>query len=72
MMIEEKAEKKGPTWPLLLASIVVVFKNISTSPLYAMKSCFVIGYLSVTPLNVFGICSLFAWTLFLVVSVKYG
>ena len=71
MTIEERAEKKGPTWPLLLASIGVVFGDIGTSPLYAMKSCFVVGFLSVNPLNVFGLCSLFAWTLFLVVSVKY-
>lgn len=71
MSVEEKADKKGPTWPLLLASIGVVFGDIGTSPLYALKSCFVVGYLSVTPLNVLGLCSLFAWTLFLVVSVKY-
>lgn len=71
MMKEEAATKKGPVWPLLLASIGVVFGDIGTSPLYALKSCFVVGYLSVTPPNVFGLCSLFAWTLFLVVSVKY-
>lgn len=56
-MMKEESAKKGPVWPLLLASIGVVFGDIGTSPLYAMKSCFVVGYLSVTPLNVFGICS---------------
>ncbi|MCD6045105.1 MAG: potassium transporter [Gammaproteobacteria bacterium] len=71
MSVEENTGKKAATWPLLLASIGVVFGDIGTSPLYALKSCFVVGYLSVIPLNVLGLCSLFAWTLFLVVSVKY-
>ncbi len=70
-MSEEVIEKKGPLWPLILASIGVVFGDIGTSPLYAMKSCFIVGYLSVIPLNVLGLSSLFVWTLFLVVSVKY-
>ena len=70
-MHEDKIDKKGPVWPLLLASIGVVFGDIGTSPLYALKSCFIVGYLTVDPTNVLGLCSLFAWTLFLVVSVKY-
>lgn len=69
--MKETSDKKGPMWPLLLASLGVVFGDIGTSPLYAMKSCFVVSYLNVVPLNVLGLCSLFAWTLFLVVSVKY-
>ncbi len=71
MMQDEKTDKKRPMLPLLMASIGVVFGDIGTSPLYALKSCFVAGYLNVIPLNVLGLCSLFAWALFLVVSVKY-
>ena len=64
-------QKKEAMWPLIISSIGIVFGDIGTSPLYALKICFSISHLEVTPLNVLGLCSLFAWTLFFVVSFKY-
>ena len=50
----------------------VVFGDIGTSPLYALKECF-FGTHSVPPTheNVLGILSLILWSLVLVISVKY-
>jgi KUP system potassium uptake protein len=51
----------------------VVYGDIGTSPLYALKACFNIagGGVAPTPENVFGVLSLVLWSLVLVVSVKY-
>lgn len=50
----------------------VVFGDIGTSPLYALKECF-FGSHSVPPTheNVLGILSLILWALILIISVKY-
>jgi KUP system potassium uptake protein len=50
----------------------VVFGDIGTSPLYALKEVF-IGHhpLAVDTLHVFGVLSLVFWTMMLVVTVKY-
>ncbi|MBL8951005.1 MAG: KUP/HAK/KT family potassium transporter, partial [Myxococcaceae bacterium] len=59
-------------WPLALAALGVVFGDIGTSPLYAVKECFAGTHgLPVTRDNVLGILSLFFWSLFMVVAVKY-
>ncbi len=60
-----------PTTALYLGALGVVYGDIGTSPLYALKSCFLIGGLSVTPGNILGLLSLFFWTLFLVITLKY-
>ncbi len=58
---------------LVVASLGVVFGSIGSSPLYALKVCF-IGHSSITPSpqNVLGLISLIFWSLLLVVSVKYA
>jgi len=58
--------------PLALAALGVVYGDIGTSPLYAIKECFH-GAHSVTPTeaNVLGILSLMFWSVTLVVSIKY-
>jgi len=59
--------------PLLaLGALGVVYGDIGTSPLYALRSCF-IGERAIppTPENVLGILSLVFWALFVVISVKY-
>jgi len=63
----------GPTSAeLSLGALGVVFGDIGTSPLYALKACFGPEYgLVPTPMNVVGLISLIVWTLILVVSVKY-
>ncbi|GAC1659301.1 MAG: potassium transporter Kup [Candidatus Elarobacter sp.] len=54
-----------------LAALGVVFGDIGTSPLYTLKTCFTTAHVAATPDNVLGIISALAWTLILVVCVKY-
>ena len=57
---------------LTLAALGIVFGDIGTSPLYALRECFVGPHgFAITPDNVLGIVSLMLWTLALIVSVKY-
>lgn len=57
---------------LSLAALGVVYGDIGTSPLYAVRECF-FGHLGVSasPDNVYGVLSLITWSLILVISVKY-
>ena len=58
---------------LMLGAIGVVFGDIGTSPLYALKEClkpFSEGG-TVSADNIYGICSLIFWAIFMVVSLKY-
>ncbi len=58
--------------PASLGALGVVFGDIGTSPLYALKDCFSESYgLAVTPENILGILSLIVWSLILVISLKY-
>ena len=59
-------------WPMVLGSIGVVFGDIGTSPLYAMREALHHAR-STTQLDhaVIGVVSLMLWALFLVVTVKY-
>ncbi|WP_413581538.1 potassium transporter Kup [Bdellovibrio sp. HCB288] len=57
---------------LSLAALGIVFGDIGTSPLYALRECFGGEYgLNVTPENIIGILSLIFWTLISVICVKY-
>ena len=56
---------------MALAALGVVFGDIGTSPLYAMKACFTGPGIAVTPDHVLGILSLIFWSLVLVILVKY-
>jgi KUP system potassium uptake protein len=56
---------------LTLGAIGVVYGDIGTSVLYAMKEVFGSGHVPFTRDNVFGILSIFFWTLTVIVSVKY-
>jgi len=57
---------------LTLTALGVVYGDIGTSPLYAVKECFGKLYgLQPTRDNVFGVLSLIVWALTLVISVKY-
>jgi len=56
----------------MVGAIGVVFGDIGTSPLYAMKETFIGPHpLDVDPLHIFGVLSLVFWSLFLIVTVKY-
>lgn len=56
---------------LTLAAIGVVYGDIGTSVLYAMKEVFGSGHVPFTQDNVHGILSIFFWTLTVIVSLKY-
>ncbi len=56
---------------MLLGAIGVVYGDIGTSPLYALKSSFILGGLAVTEINVLGIISLFIWMLIIMATIKY-
>ncbi|HET9353635.1 MAG TPA: potassium transporter Kup [Sphingomicrobium sp.] len=56
----------------MLGAIGVVFGDIGTSPLYALKESFIGPHpLAADQVHIFGVLSLVFWTLMLVVTVKY-
>jgi KUP system potassium uptake protein len=65
----------GNRWKVLaLAALGVVYGDIGTSPLYALRECFHGEHdytLAVSRLNVLGVLSLIFWSLTLVISIKY-
>ena len=57
---------------LMLGAIGVVYGDIGTSPLYAMKESFLGPHpLAVDAPHIFGVLSLVFWSLMLIVTVKY-
>ncbi len=54
-----------------MGAVGVVYGDIGTSPLYALKEVFAHGHVPLTPDNIYGVLSLVFWTLTVVVSVKY-
>jgi len=57
---------------LTLAALGVVYGDIGTSPLYAMRECFTEAHgVALTSENILGVLSLIIWSLILVVTVKY-
>ncbi len=56
---------------LTIGAVGVVYGDIGTSVLYAMKEVFNSGHVPFTPENIYGILSIFFWTLTTIVSVKY-
>ncbi len=57
---------------LTLGAIGVVYGDIGTSPLYALRECFhAVHGVAPTPENVLGVLSLIFWSLTLIISIKY-
>ena len=54
-----------------MGAIGVVYGDIGTSVLYAVKEVFNHGHVDVTPGNVYGLMSIFFWTMTVIVSIKY-
>ena len=63
--------QKSSLAALTLGAIGVVYGDIGTSVLYALKEVFGSGHVPFTPDNVYGILSIFFWTLTVIVSLKY-
>ncbi|MEN6587010.1 MAG: potassium transporter Kup [Sulfuricella sp.] len=69
---ETPPDAHGRLGPLALAALGIVYGDIGTSPLYAMKEVFAGTHpVPITPDNVMGILSLVFWSLVIVVSIKY-
>ena len=57
---------------LTLGALGIVYGDIGTSPLYAVKECFAKGHgAAATPANILGVMSLILWALVLIVAIKY-
>jgi KUP system potassium uptake protein len=58
--------------PLTIAALGVVFGDIGTSPLYALRECFSGSHgVALTEVNILGVLSLILWSLIFVISIKY-
>ena len=62
---------KSSLLALSVGAVGVVYGDIGTSVLYAMKEVFGSGHVPFTPDNVYGILSIFFWTLTVIISLKY-
>ncbi|MCB0219550.1 MAG: potassium transporter Kup [Chrysiogenetes bacterium] len=73
MDAESSETPKSPALPLLAyTALGVVYGDIGTSPLYALRECFNGPHsVHVAPENVLGILSLIFWALVLIISIKY-
>ncbi len=66
------SEQKAGLPALIIGAIGVVYGDIGTSPLYAIKETFGGHHsLPVNEMTVFGVLSLLFWTVFLLVTIKY-
>jgi KUP system potassium uptake protein len=63
--------QRSGTAALTLGAIGVVYGDIGTSPLYALKEVFAHDRVPLTPENILGVLSMIFWTLMVVVSLKY-
>ena len=71
MTAPHSTRDRGAVAGLTLAAIGVVYGDIGTSPLYAMKEVFAHGRVPLNPENLLGILSLMFWALTVIVSLKY-
>ncbi len=65
-------ETNKKTFALVVAALGVVYGDIGTSPLYAIRECFHGPHaVAATPDHILGVLSLVFWSLILVISIKY-
>jgi KUP system potassium uptake protein len=70
--IVEGASERARLTKLSVAALGIVFGDIGTSPLYAMRQCFFgVTSIPVTEQSVLGVLSLIFWSLILLISIKY-
>ncbi len=68
---EQQHRSPGVLAALTLGALGVVYGDIGTSPLYALKEVFHGGHVPLTSQNILGVLSLLFWTMTIVVSLKY-
>ncbi len=69
--MSKAAPSPGVVAALTLGALGVVYGDIGTSPLYALKEVFHAGHVPLSRENVLGVLSLIFWTITVVVSLKY-
>ncbi|MGI8436590.1 MAG: potassium transporter Kup [Chthoniobacterales bacterium] len=73
--VAQAASRKKRLPLLCLTALGIVYGDIGTSPLYALRECFHASgestHLAVNPLNVLGVLSLITWSLVIVISITY-
>ncbi|CAM4160784.1 potassium transporter Kup [Acinetobacter pragensis] len=67
----QSTAKKAALPAITLAALGVVFGDIGTSPLYALRQCFLTAHLAISEASVLGILSLIFWCMMLTISFKY-
>ena len=67
----QSTAKKAALPAMTLAALGVVFGDIGTSPLYAIRQCFVTGHVDISEGSILGILSLIFWCMNLTISFKY-
>jgi KUP system potassium uptake protein len=71
LQVTHLSSSKSSLAALTLGAIGVVYGDIGTSVLYAIKEIFGSGHVPFTRDNVFGVLSIVFWTLTIIVSLKY-
>jgi len=71
--MSQNSSESGPGRAAVgLAVLGIVYGDIGTSPIYALRECFRgLTPVAITTANILGILSLIFWTLIIVISVKY-
>src|SRR5262245_8098127 len=70
--VAHAADERTVDRKVVIAALGVVFGDIGTSPLYALRECFnPEHHIAVTDGNILGLLSLILWSLVLIISVKY-
>ena len=64
------ASKTRKLFALCVAALGVVYGDLGTSPLYALRECFTTG-IAVSPMNIYGMLSLIFWSLSIIITLKY-
>jgi KUP system potassium uptake protein len=72
MVLNSQHQTKEQLAALALGAVGVVFGDIGTSPLYALKEVFHGGDFPIDEFHVLGVLSLIFWSLTLVVTIKYA
>ncbi|MBO9469103.1 potassium transporter Kup [Endozoicomonas sp. G2_2] len=70
---KDEEHGEGQSLPFLcLAALGIVYGDIGTSPIYALREAFFAhDGIAVAPANIFGVLSLIFWSLIIVISIKY-
>ncbi|HLU00441.1 MAG TPA: potassium transporter Kup [Burkholderiaceae bacterium] len=63
--------KQNSLASLMLGAAGIVYGDIGTSVLYALKGVFGIGHVSLTPGHIYGVLSLLFWMMSIIVTLKY-